>query len=94
MAGSSLLNDKSYGSIGTKRSAGGGGKQGDKLKLIVAVVLFVLAGGVFAYFQGWIGGSEPKPEPPSAEQLKALDDQKAETKKQIDSGKVIQSGSD
>ena len=50
----SLLDDPRFDSIGKGKGGGsrggGGGMDGDKVKLIAAIVLFVLAGGVFAWY--------------------------------------------
>lgn len=50
----------------SRSSKGGGGTSGDKKKLILAVALFVIAGGLIAFSQGFFDSffrSKPKVDP-------------------------------
>ncbi|MCB9845281.1 MAG: hypothetical protein H6811_04765 [Phycisphaeraceae bacterium] len=76
---------------------GGGGGSADKTKLIVAVVAFVIAAGMFAWYFGLFGGKSKPKGPVISAQEKAAQD--AEGKKQdadrlekLKSGKEVQGG--
>lgn len=78
----------------SKKSSGSGGQGG---KLVFAVVLFLIAGVVVAWSQGWIFASKPDaivetPEQRAAQQ-KAFDEQQKHTQQQIQQGKAQIGGS-
>lgn len=87
----SLLDDDRLSSIGSAKAAkSGGNKQG--IKLFAALGLFVVAGLIFAWSQGWIfAKEEEKPPPPSAEELKQVEQQQKQIQEKIKSG-AVQSG--
>lgn len=56
----SLLDDPRFESIGRGKGGsrgGGGGMSGDKIKLALAIVLFLIAGGVIAWYYELLPGT-------------------------------------
>lgn len=58
-----------------KSSPSKGGKSGDKGKLFLALGLFVVAGVVYLWLSGYIGGP-PKSPPATAEEVASYEQQK------------------
>ncbi len=92
----SLLDDSRYDSIGRGKSrSSGGGASGDKVKLGLAIGLFVLAGGVLAWYYELIpgmGSSRPAPVVITPEQKEEIQKQEAHRQKQIERGEVTVGG--
>jgi len=76
----SLLDGDDFSSIGGKRGGGGGGGSNmdskKVIKLSIAIVLFLAAGGLFAWQMDLFGSgkSEFAPEPVSAEKQRAREE--------------------
>ena len=88
----SLLDDKMRGIGGRKPPAGPGKSQG--LKLALALALFVVAGVVFAWYQGWIFAAAEKHPAPTAEEVKQHDEAIKRSEEIIKKNpNVIQTGS-
>jgi hypothetical protein len=73
------------------KAAKGGGMSGDKVKLLAAVGIFVVAGVIYLFSNGVIGGS-PKAPPPDPEIVKAHEEQQAKVQADIKAGKAPPSG--
>ena len=89
---SSLLDDAGLSSAGApkaiKKSGGGQG-----VKLALALALFVVAFGIFAYSRGWIlATKEPAPPPPTAEEMQQYKQQQQQMQKLQQEGKVTAGG--
>jgi hypothetical protein len=89
----SLLDGDDYSGIGNKRggkgSGGGGGTEvsNKNIKLIVAAVLFVLAGGLLAWNFGLIGGKSADPHaapPPTRQQVEQREEQAKEAEAELE----------
>ena len=93
MADKKSLVDDRFESIGAKK--GPAAKKNDSLKLIFALVLFLAAGVVFAWYSGLFGGSAAeKPPPETAEVKQAFQEQQKRTEQAIQSGKAKAGGSE
>lgn len=86
----SLLDGEDFSSIGGKgggKSSGGGGgsslDKGKMIKLLVALGLFVAAGGIFAA-QMFGGGNEFKTEPVSAEKQREREEQSQKDQEELE----------
>lgn len=94
----SLLDDPRFESIGKGKGGGsrggGGGMSGDKIKLIAAIVLFVLAGGVFAWYYELIplGGGKRPVHVVTQEDKQNFEQQQAQQKQAIDRGQAVVGG--
>lgn len=90
----SLLDDPRFDSIGKGKGGGsrggGGGMSGDKVKLIAAIVLFVLAGGVFAWYYELIpmGGSSRPVHVVTEQDRQNLQEQEKQRQQAIDRGQA------
>ena len=91
MAGKSLLDDK-MSSIGTPKAAAG--KKNEGPKLILAVVLFVVAGVVVAWSMGLFASSGSRAEPVTAEQQQAQQAQEQRTQQTIKAKQGVTGGTD
>jgi len=81
---------------GPAPSAKRASKGGDTGKLVFAVLLFLLAAGVFAWYQGWIFSSPPAPQMSAqeqAQQQKDFAEQQKHTEQLIKSGTAKVGGS-
>ena len=75
---------------GAAPAAKRGSKSGDGGKLLLAVALFLVAGAVFAWYQGWIFSGGPKgtqlsPEE-TAQQQKEFTEQQKATEQRLKTG--------
>ncbi|MFN0131310.1 MAG: hypothetical protein ACKVW3_02065 [Phycisphaerales bacterium] len=93
MAGS-LTDGRGFDNIGTKqKKQSGGGNNG--AKLAVAIVLLVVAGVVFAWYNGLFESATAKPPPAlTAEQQADLQKMEAKTKELERQGKVQRGGAE
>jgi hypothetical protein len=74
------------------RKSGGGTSGADKIKLLVALGLFLIAGLVFAWYYGYLGGGVEKPPPPTpAQEAQMQESQKIQQKEAL--RKDVQQGS-
>jgi hypothetical protein len=66
------------------RKSGGGTSSADKIKLLIALGLFLIAGLVFAWYSGYIGGGGEKPPPPTpAQEAQMQESQKIQQKEAL-----------
>jgi hypothetical protein len=91
----SLLDDSRYDSIGRGKSRSSGGASGDKVKLGLAIGLFVVAGAVLAWYYELIpgmGSTKPAPVVITQEQQEEIKKQEDHRQKQIERGEVTVGG--
>jgi hypothetical protein len=93
MAGrGSLLDDARLNSIGAAKSAKGP-KGNNAMKLGLAVALFVFAGLIFAWSQGWIFAKpEEKPPPPTQQEIQEFKQQQQKLEEDVKKGAVTVGG--
>ncbi len=90
----SLLDDSRYDSIGRGRQTKSSGSGGDKAKLIAAIALFAVAGGVLAWYYELIPGMSSAPPPPvvTPEQQQAFEKQEQQRQEAVKRGEVTIGG--